>query len=384
MVSFMGMVPILIVAAAEKRRRDERAAAARRRTEEQRKKKDASKYSYSNSGKKADDRPYVESVLKEIAYYNPELLEFFKGLEEARKDALEERCVDITKSIRECVELLIKYNEQLKLTKQKLMESGVKVEGSRAVMILCSEAREKGFEHVDDEVTFNGLTLSSEMVSNPDDEKYKSEYDVIRKENVPLQDKEKHLRAELDVKRRKLSRAILSRTKKSLASDIKEIEERLSLIERSKKAEKIAEKRKDIFESLTPEQRRMIGQYISINEQFRKLVSLISVHSMKREGIRREKVTKGTTLRAFEILCERNHMTQEDIGRIFDELDRIAIRRNRREYDFSIWSTDKDLVVESYKPIIQGFITHIYEADSQFLEHNAWEISSERQDEQEY
>ena len=385
----MGMVPFLLIAAAEKRRRDAAAASARRkRAEEDKKKKSqSSSYSYSSSRGSCMERPYIDSLLKEIAYDNPELLEFFEKLFGAMNIAIEESCAESTKGITDCLDLAEKYVKQQQLLKERMKQAGLPVDELRfdgGVSFYAREANGRHLGYVPTDISFAGATITKAMAENPQDRTFEDAHERMQEEVESVNEKEKQIKADLEIKKKKLSHAILRKTKDSLTDSIKEDEERLSSFSAVRKQADIAEKRRDFFRNLTPDQRKLISEYYVISEQVKKLANLVREHSSKRESTRRNLDDREIILRAFEILCQKENMTQEDIAKIFDQLDKVAIKRHRGEYDMKSWSTSKDAKAETYAPAVKGFVKHIYEADPNFVERNAWEISDEEPDEQEY
>ena len=68
---------------------------------------------------------------------------------------------------------------------------------------------------------------------------------------------------------------------------------------------------------------------------------------------------------------EKEGLTEEQIMAIFQKLDRVAIRRNRGEYDAlnsRRYSTDE---------VVRGFVTHVYEEDPEFVDRNFDEVLDE-------
>ena len=382
----MGMVPFLLIAAAEKRRRDAASASARRRLAEEaaRKKNSSSSSSYSYSRK---DSSYIDCLIKELAYDNPELFEFFKKFDRAIDSAIEEKCAESTKGIADCLELAKKYVDKMKALREKMKEAGLtdyELKFDDKVSFYDPES-DIVLDHVPTRISYLDARITKEMAENPKDRTFEDAHERMQEEVAAAREKEQQVKADLEIKRRKLSHAVRPSSKESLKKSIAEDERKLESYRKIRKNADIAEKRRDFFANLTPEQRQLLADYCEAGEQASSLAHLIYEHSTRREKTRRySRGDREIIVRAFEILGEKEHLSQEDIAKIFDQLDRVAIKRHRNEYDMHSWSSDKDGPVERYKSTLEGFVKHIYEADPKFVERNAWEVSDSDLDEPEY
>jgi len=383
----MGMIPFLLIAAAEKRRRDEAAAASRRRaSQEKSKKQNSSSYSYSRSYSSMD-KPYIISLIKELKYENPELLKFFKELDLAVDEAIVQRSEESTKRILECIELYKKHLKQLEITRGKLLKAGIVVtnpdRSSYALHLNAKEACDQGIYYVNLRPAFNGIDVPRSMASNPQDDTYRSKYEKIHSNNEPLDEEERIAKEGLLAAQKKLSHAILKRTKESLQSSIDGYKDDLMHVKTRREMEAEARRKAEFVESLTPEQRKLIEEYYTVAETIEKLAKLINEHSHQRENLQKSRSSKETIVLASEILRKKKNLSEEDIKRVFEQLDKVAIKRHRGEYDVNSYST-AEWEVEKMKPMLEGFIKHVYEADPEFTERNAWEITEGEPDDQEH
>lgn len=383
----MGMVPFLLIAAAEKRRRDEMAAASRRRkaAEEKRKKENEKRYSYSRSSSNINDKPYIECLLQEMIHENPELLEFLKKFDSATEEAIAERVSEPTKHLEECQTLLKKYEQQLNEVTKKLEEDGIEVVSPR-YGINCSRYYDPYFK-TDIRLTFNGVRIPKAMAENPDDRTYEREYDRLREENKELYASEVETRSTVEKLERRLKGYYF--TKKRRIEDeekYKKAKQEIRKILDARKNEAEAKKKRDVIAKLTPEQRELIVEFYSITEPIEKVLELIRKHSETIQETKRRnpKDRKEIIERAAEILGARENIGKEEVERIFDELDKVAIRRNRREYEHVRGTYDQEQLKYKLRSSVQGFIKHIYEADPKFVERNAWEISGDEPEGQDY
>ena len=103
-------------------------------------------------------------------------------------------------------------------------------------------------------------------------------------------------------------------------------------------------------------------------------IKLIEKYGKECNIIEQNRHSKKYLLKALESVVEKKNMTEDDLVKIFQKLDRVSIRRARNEYEFTCWSSDVDGQVERFKPAIKGFIEYVYEEDPKFIENNVHEI----------
>ena len=379
----MGMVPFLVIAAAEKRRRDASAAASRRRKaeEERRRKKSEESHHYSSSSKR--ELSYTECLFQEMIYENPKLLEFFEKLDSAVTEAIGELTPEQSKHLEECLALLGKYKEQLNGVVKKIGETGLSVDNlSYGVYRSAYDGR---YNRAYTSVTFDGVRIPKNMAENPNDKTYEDEYNQVLEKNRDLLMAEIETRSNIARLEKRLNGHYFIRShREDDEREYAKAKQKLEDIKYAKEKVEAAKKKRDVVAKLTPEQRKLIVEFYSIIEPIEQVSELIETHSRAVCKARKEnpRDKKEIIERAFEILGARENLSKEDIAELFDELDRIAIRRNRGEYSERYETYEQSQVKDRLRGTVHGFIKHIYEADPKFVERNAWEIHPEEQEQE--
>lgn len=363
-----GAVIMLALLARQQRERERRMAQARRRREEEerklRLKKEAEKRLYSSSNR-GENKSYADCVRYEIEE-DEELRKFFDDLESSVETVRNGHVRQYTERAVELDGVLKKYASQMEELKKKLEEDGVKVTTERTLPYRLSSIGSVDREESADyemPIRFNGIRLSIEMFENPNDRRYQNNYDDLEKQTAE-REKEK-LELEKELRRLERREKIPFTNKYELGVKIKrvklKIEQNAEFFQRKEEAKRELE----IFNSLTPDQRKTIVDYLGAASALREGLKAIRDCEYYFD---REKPNKDSKEIIEEALTEMEGKgySEEDLNKIFLKLDRIAIRRYRGEYSKapSIWSP-------KYKGTLEGFIRHAYDTDEMFVERNA-------------
>ena len=361
-----GAVIMLALLAKQQRDRERRMASARKRREEEelRLKKEKERRSYSSTNR-GEDRSYVDCVRYELES-DEELRKFFDDFEESVGDVRRYHVKEYTERALELDGVFKKYAAQMEEMKKKLEEDGVEVETGgylsyNLARIGCKDV--EGYTILQIPLTFNGLKLNKKTAENPEDQTFQTCYDDLEKQTV---EKEAE-KAELEKELRKLERLmkIPFTNKYQLENKIKEVKKKLddnaSFFERKEKAKKEL----DTFNNLTPEQRKIIVNYLeatdALHEGIKGMRDCEYSYSREMPPINSKEIMEEALIQ-----MEEKGFTEEQLNKIFLKLDRIAIRRYRGDYSSGpfVWGS-------KYKGTLEGFIKHIYDTDEMFVERNA-------------
>ena len=327
-----------------------------------------------------------ECILKEIAYHdNPELLEFFSylyecGLRIDRHDAKEHLMEG-----RKLAEELNSQFARIEILREKAEKTGVKFEQEYKGIKLIE------FHHVkklaDSSLNysynftkslevcklFNGLALTEEMLKDPDYSGFRDEYERIKQLRVHPENEADDLKAKLEENKKKLRFSIFRRN--ALKRENEEIEERLSKIERDKKAIEEAEEKRDAFASLTPEQKELILEYLQtvrycehLEEQAEEQCRIADTISPEKSDYiywHRDKYgekPREKWKRALKLMIEEGLITREQLSDILHRIEEVQEKQHRNEYDadFKQWSSDKDAGVGHFNKAITWFLNSYY------------------------
>lgn len=77
--------------------------------------------------------------------------------------------------------------------------------------------------------------------------------------------------------------------------------------------------------------------------------------------------------KALDCIIKEDKMTEDDLQKIFLEMDKVEIKGRRGEYDFNyvqfqFWSQSTEM--DNLRPLLSWFIQNLYEADKNFVERN--------------
>lgn len=413
----MGTAALLLMAAAERQRRNrQRAASARRRNEEARKARNnrssyGSSYggSYGYSSQRGyHERPYIESVMRELEYGDDEsLLEFARKFSDYCKEDAVKKGKKYAEEAEECLDFINQADERRKKVIEELEESGVRLgydgfdQGEYHVVGLkdfsyvdAKGKRVSALERYDiDKDTvkivncylFNGLYLKRSMLTNPDDTTYKDIYEKKVEENKGLREEREALIEEVQKKEKRLKRALFGKDEKE--EELMKLKKRGMEIDEKLAEEEKARQRYETFKSLTPQQKSRIIEYMDLSDSMIKTSKMVEkCGSEFKKQVSKYVIGRETVEKVLDHMIEDGEMTEEKLSTIFRKFDRIAIRRNRGEYEDYPETHTRKIPINStefadIRKAMRGFIEHAYEEDENFVEHNLEDAVVEQEDE---
>lgn len=220
---------------------------------------------------------------------------------------------------------------------------------------------------------FNGIFLSKEMINDPDSNVYRDEYERRVRENEGLLSRREVLYIEIELKENVLKKALFH--KKEKVAELKELRRELETIEIRIADEMNAKRKYKTFNNFTTEQETKILEYMELTAKMRKISSVIyklGLRFQKEATIQENEYDIDTVTEGFDYMVQKDKMTDEDIKAIFNKIDKVAIRRNRDDYDFDDISKRPKYptYTEPYKRlkgVMQGFIRYIYVEDQKTI-----------------
>lgn len=278
------------------------------------------------------------------AKYDPKLSSFFKVLGQYGQEIDK---IDKERVVEEFQGLCHLYEEKEKEANERaseLEEAGITI--SRDIKTEESYAPVKvedgrGFAGVGEysysdrrtfAIGFNGIKITSEMLSGKNENIYQQEYELWQKENADIDKNKIDLAKRLEDKKRRLKITVFNREKAK--EEIAEIENELENV-RTKISEGITKKEKmNIFNNLTEEQKKVISNYLeaingceTIGKDIReKIIESINLGRAETD-IKRDKWQ-----RAFDKMVEDGAVSQDIIDDI-DSILRQEIEEKQDEYD---------------------------------------------------
>lgn len=363
-----GAVIMLALLARQQRERERRMAQARKRREEEerklRLKKENERRAYSSTNR-GENKSYADCVRYEIEE-DEELRKFFDDLEASVETVRNGHVRQYTERAIELDGVLKKYASQMGELKKKLEEDGVKVSTEKTLSYRLSRIGHMESDEAtsfDMPITFNGIRLSKEMFENPNDRTYQNNYDDLDRQT---EEKEKE-KVELEKELRKLERRekIPFTNKYEINSRIRQVKIKMEANKEFFERKEKAKRELEIFNSLTPDQRKTITDYLGAAKALQEGLRAIRDCERYFEREKPEKDNKEIMEEAL-VEMEKKGYTEEDLNKVFLKLDRTAIRRYRGDYSkaSSIWNP-------KYKGTLEGFIRHAYDTDEMFVERNA-------------
>ena len=373
----MGAGVILLAAAAQRRRSMEIAARRRERERRERlererkareKRDQERRSSYKSSS--SYDNSYLKCLSIEMEN-DPELKDFFDRLgvkvEEVRVESGKEK----EKQVADLIEVVKKYQEKKVELEEQLKEAGIELGNLGRGYCYCKSpmsSQEVEYESISRYYLFNGLTLSIRNVRDPEDKQFETNYESAKRiceEGLPEYiENQKQVRRKVALNKIPLIRSY------DREKDVETLQYNIERYERDMKAEEEAKVNLEKFRALTPEQKKLIGDYLEVCGSIEKGCLAISEARRTYSYTLPQRSDKQVIEEAIAKM-EKEGLTEEQIMAIFQKLDRVAIRRNRGEYDAlnsRRYSTDE---------VVRGFVTHVYEEDPEFVDRNFDEVLDE-------
>lgn len=366
-------------AAQEQRRRSRNAA---RRRQEERRKKERENNSSRGYSSYSETIPYLDCLLYEIDS-DEKLAYFFKTLKENAEKLREESRSSDRDEAQEIASMVERYQEGRAQIEKRLTDSGIEVKGidsksysMDSFRIVSKESSYGRYDYITTRTSFNGLELTLDRLNNPDfKEKYESQKGKCDELRVQKAMKEKELSRQQSLLK------YLPFGKPDRRLQIAKIKDALKSIEEELALEEKYRKEMEIFESFTPEQLEDIRKYLEATDCMSRAIDSINAKAREFRGKLPSIDEKDIVERAFNNTIEELGLEEADIADIFRRMDRVAIRRNRGEYQgkgryyeyrsYGIEGARKDLV--------RGFVKHVYEEDPDFVERNMEEVLEDEQ-----
>ena len=372
----MSYLLFLAAAAAAQEQRRRSRNAARRRQEERRKKEreNNSSRGYSSYG---ETIPYLDCLMYELEG-DEKLAQFFKALKENAERAREESGKDYREGAQEIASMVERYQEGRAQIEKRLTDSGIEVKGIDSksysmddFSIISKERSYSKYNYVSTRTSFNGLELTLDRLNNPDfKEKYESQKAKCDELRVQKAMKEKELSRQQSLLK------YLPFGKPDRRLEISKINDELKSINRELEVEAQYRQEMETFESFTPEQLEDIRKYLEATDCMSRAIDSINAKAREFRGKLPSIDEKDIIEKAFNDTIAELGLEEADIADIFRRMDRVAIRRNRGEYDgkgtyyeyrsYGLEGRKKDLV--------HGFVKHVYEEDPDFVERNMEEV----------
>lgn len=361
-------------AAQEQRRRSRNAA---RRRQEERRKKERENNSSRGYSSYSETIPYLDCLLYEIDS-DEKLAYFFKTLKENAEKLREESRSSDRDEAQEIASMVERYQEGRAQIEKRLTDSGIEVKGidsksysMDSFRIVSKESSYGRYDYITTRTSFNGLELTLDRLNNPDfKEKYESQKAKCDELRVKKELKEKELSRQQSLLK------YLPFGKSDRRLEISKINDELNSINRELEVEAQYRQEMETFESFTPEQLEDIKKYLEATDCMSRAIDSINAKAREFRGKLPRIDEKDIVERAFNNTIEELGLEEADIADIFRRMDRVAIRRNRGEYDgkgtyyeyrsYGLEGRKKDLV--------HGFVKHVYEEDPDFVDRNMEEV----------
>jgi len=380
--------------AANKRKQRMAAARSRKRKSEEARKSNSSEGYYGSDSRYSFEKPYIDSVMREIMYYDGMgLEEFALKLDFYCREMKAKKGEKYAKEAEKCMSLIEECNAKRKKMQEELVEMGVTLGGMKYfsfdycdfTYVTTDGTRVSGLQKYKDKSsmvvfhaadTFNGLKLTDEMLTDPNNTYYRDRYEDLAQKYEPIEGERAALIEEIERKEKRLKYTFFNKEEKE--ADITKLKEKLAEIDRKLAELEQAKMECETFEKLTPQQKKKISEYLGLVDSMIKTASMISKYGREYEKVsivHDYEYEKETIEEGLSEMIEKEGMSEEDIDELFKKLDLIAIRRNRGEYDFSYvqYGGKKDWKLSDYKRIkgvMEGFIRYVYEEDDKFVERN--------------
>lgn len=364
------------VAAREQRRRS-RGAALRRSQERKRKEEEDRKKASERARYIPAKKSYPECVLEEMNS-DEVLRSFFTTLKRNMQLYRREQASEQEESARKTAEIVDKYKVERDRIVQEIKDSGIVCQIGYPITYSLERfeiEKENNYGQTifDTIARFNGIELTKEILENPDDTTFKDRYEKKKAYNDKLRAKKEEKEKEL--KRQELLLKIIPFKRWERENKIANIRSELRGFEREFEEEERLRKEMETFDSLTPEQRKLILDYFAVTDCIRKGATEINNEVYEFERKLPPLGQKEVVEEGLERTMREMGMGEEEITDIFMRLDKVAIKRFRDEY-----STGRSHYSgEPTRIVIESFIKNIYEEDPEFVDRNMDEVIEDEQ-----
>lgn len=337
-------------------------------------------YGFNNNTQNSFELPRFDYCVLEESKQDPELGSFFSSLDEELV-LLKNKRLNSGQSLGQTFELLKKYDEETNKIEQELVASGV-ILGKESSFVFFPINNQSGSIKqesitVKTYKSFNGLDLSLEDIRHP--ERLRKKYEEKKSFCDDLVSEEKSLNKQLSRLKRKLSFSPFGKT--DTEEEIRRIEARLFEIDMAFSEEDFLASQLETFEKIPDEKKQLIGKYLEA-------VSLMEkgIESYEDE---KESFSDGTCKYSSDMVEEatrrvivNTQMTEDQISRIFESLDKVKEKINSGAY-YGIVKTGAygDYYYQKRENLtdsIVAFIRHIYDKNPTLYNGSVDKKSNER------
>ena len=343
--------------------------------------------------RKAFERPFIDSIMRDMMYGDEtRLFKFAMRLDEYCRRVKAKKGIRIVRRAEKWMDLLEECNQKRNKIIEEIIQMGIDMDdeydrsigyfgflmnvfsyenalGNKISMLMNHNEANANSKFTQCNY-FNGIFLTEEMLNDPDSNVYRDEYERRVKENEGLLSEREVLYIEIEEKEEKLKRTLFH--KKEIEAEIIELKRRLKTVEIMIADEMSAKRKYNTFNKLTSEQESKIIEYMKMTKKMRKIASVISRLGLKFQEeatIQENEYDIDTVTDGFDYMVQKDGMTEKDIQAIFRKINKVAIRRNRGDYDFN--DTSRRAKYPTYsdqykklKGVMLGFIRYIYESES--------------------
>ena len=369
---------LLFVAAAyaaqEQRRRAR--SAARKRAEERKKEEEKKARNSYYSERRNPEVSYLDCVIQEIQE-DEVLQKFFGTLLKNAQIYRRSKGVESEDAAKEMDGLIGRYVEERQKVLDRIKASGIQVNeyDNRADSLdefdLNNTEREFNYANIKGVSTFNGLRITTADIENDSFRKryeaQKAKCDELRKEKEELERK---------LKRQETLKKYIIFGRYDREEEIRDIYKRLDQIEKEIGKEKELEREFKTYEAFTPEQIKDIKDYLDASASIGRGINSIRAN-IYQFGQQIPKLGDKEVLdNALNATMEELGMGEEEIADVFRRMDKVAIKRQRGEYEYSYNTREyrSSYRTGRFSSLVASFIKNIYEEDPNFVERNMEEV----------
>ena len=369
---------LLFVAAAyaaqEKRRRAR--SAARKRAEERKKEEEKKARNSYYSERRNPEVSYLDCVIQEIQE-DEVLQKFFGTLLKNAQIYRRSKGVEYEDAAKEMDGLIGRYVEERQKVLDRIKASGIQVNeyDNRAYSLdefdLNITEREFNYANIKGVSTFNGLRITTADIENDSFRKryeaQKAKCDELRKEKEELERK---------LKRQETLKKYIIFGRYDREEEIRDIYKRLDQIEKEIGKEKELEREFKTYEAFTPEQIKDIKDYLDASASIGRGINSIRANIYQFGQQIPQLGDKEVLDNALNTTMEELGMGEEEIADVFRRMDKVAIKRQRGEYEYSYKTREyrSSYRTGRFSSLVESFINNIYEEDPNFVERNMEEV----------
>lgn len=297
------------------------------------------------------NRPFIECLALEMET-DSFVRMFFEELEKHVQRIRRARGVEFERQARELDEVIEKFAQKKMEIVEKLKRSGVSM--SENVLghvydlsdFMLGEQRyeRKQFDYA---AFFNKLELTREMLSDPNYTGFRDKYEKQKAKNETVRPRIAEIKRQL--RRNKVFTRDSDKELEALKKELRDLEYELE-------EEEYLRRETSAFESLTPEQKELILQYLEADDAIRKGAD--EINSLIKKF--RDSIPPKSDMEVMNEAMDRmvaNGMNEDDLLKLFGRLDRIELRRRRGDYQSRKKVQTKSMEVAS------TFVQEVYEID---------------------